>query len=190
MQVILLIILIKPVNHSQENKAKDLWPHHVVIQFAGGTGFFSAGAGYATRDNKIEADLLYGYVPESVGGVTIHSLSLKGTWHPFKYVAFGKVRIDPLAVGLLASHTFGKQYFGFTPENYPYDYYGFPTSLHAAAFAGGQVNKKVRKNISLSFYYEVIAYDRMLISYFANPKVLKPGDVLSLSLGLKVRRIR
>ena len=50
-------------------------PDHIKIQYAGGMGFISIGAGYSTKNQKLEGDLYYGYLPESIGGVSIHSIS-------------------------------------------------------------------------------------------------------------------
>jgi hypothetical protein len=178
--------LIQGPNGYAQTKSKWI-PDHAKLQFAGNIGFFSLGLGYASRRETWEGDLYYGYVPESVGGLTIHSMTLKSTWfpiHPFNRKNF---QLKPLSLGLLVNYTFGKQYFGFTPENYPYDYYGFPTSLHVGAFAGGQVNLNHGGRIfkSTGIYYEVGTIDRQLLSYINNTGSLRPGNVLSLALGLK-----
>lgn len=109
-------------------------------------------------------------MPKSFGGVTIHSLTGKLTCLPFKPVKWKQTELNVFSVVLPVNYAFGKQYFGFSPEKYPFEYCGFPMSLHAGAFVGGQVNKKLR-NIpidKIGLYYEVVTYDVLLVSYLAH----------------------
>lgn len=171
-----------------QNRLGKYLPDHAKLQFAGGIGFLSAGVGYASKKDKLHTDLYYGYVPRSLGGIAIHSLTGKVTWSPVKQVNRGYTSIRPLTAGMLLNYTFGKQYFGFKPENYPYDYYGHPTNMHLAAFLGGaadySLNKKSRIR-KIGIYYEVITYDVELLSYLNNRNALNLTDIFSLSLGLR-----
>ena len=162
-------------------------PDHAKLQFAGGIGFFSAGAGYTTKKDKLHGDLYYGYTPKSIGGLHIHTLTAKATWFPLKDFNHKNFQVRPFTTGLLVNYTFGKQYFGFTPENYPFDYYNFPTSLHIGAFIGGQVNKNIsrRRGVKrIGLYYELGTYDVELFSYVRNPKALSITDILNLGIGV------
>ena len=160
-------------------------PDHVKLQYAGTIGYFSIGAGYQNRKEKLEGDLYYGYVPKSVGGVHIHALSGKLTWYPLKKIDLKSFQVKPLSVGTLVSYTFGKQYFLFSPENYPYSYYNFPTALHIGAFIGGQVDKTFKNKKRIGLYYELGTTDRELSSYVVNRKSIKPSDILNLAVGIK-----
>lgn len=161
-------------------------PDHLKVQFAGGIGFLSVGAGYSNKKDKLEGDLWYGYVPESVGGVEIHSASVKVTWHPVKKAEWRSYEMRPLSVGLLVSYTFGKQYFLFSPKNYPYSYYNFPTALHGGGFIGGRIDKKLKGGKKLGIYYELGTNDRELVSYASNPGALSPLDIVNLAIGAKL----
>jgi hypothetical protein len=186
---VLLILLALSVQdlHAQDTARHWLWPDHYKLQFAGGIGFFSVGAGYENKKQWLEGDLFYGYVPGSVGGVSIHALTGKVSVFPLPVLG-NSVQVKPLAIGLMLSYSFGKQYFGFTPSNYPYDYYGFPTSFHAGAFLGGQINKIVKgtKLKQVGLYYEVITFDKEFISYLNNRNALKLSDVINIGAGIKV----
>jgi hypothetical protein len=175
-----------PTNAQDSYRSKWL-PDHAKLQFAGGIGFLSIGAGYKTKKDKLHGDLYYGYTPKSVGGLHIHALTAKGTWFPFKNIELKTIQIRPFTAGLLVNYTFGKQYFGFTPENYPFDYYDFPTAFHVGGFIGGQVNKEIRnpwgiKRIGL--YYELGTYDVEVLSYARNPNALSIADILNLGIGV------
>src|SRR6187455_512583 len=114
-------------------------PDHTKIQYAGGTGFIAVGAGYSNKKQKLEGDLYYGYLPKSVGGVRIHSISAKVTWIPIHSVSVKKYNLEPLMTGLIINYSFGKQYFSFDPPYYPYNYYSFPTAIHSALFLGSRI---------------------------------------------------
>ena len=164
-------------------------PDHLKVQYAGGIGFFSVAAGYSTRDGKVDGDLYYGYVPKSAGGLYIHALTGKFTYSPIKPLQYGNFRVKPFSTGLFVNYTFGKQYFGFRPENYPYDYYKFPTSLHIGGFVGGEVFREpVRPKPfrHIGVYYELLTFDRLLLSYMNNRNALSLTDIFSLGLGVKL----
>lgn len=176
------------ISFSQVKKKGDgLLPEYIKIQFAGGIGAISLGAGYDSRNTKLEGDFIYGYVPKKIGGITIHTISSKITWFPIKKIDLKTVAIKPLSVGLLVNYTFGKQYFLFSPEKYPYNYYDHPTAIHLGSFVGGQVkmnlpNKHLKR---LAFYYEIVTYDVELISYISNTKSLRLTDIFNIGLGIK-----
>ena len=164
-------------------------PDHIKVQYAGGLGFISVGAGYNTKNQKLEGDLYYGYLPKSIGGVSIHSLSGKVTWIPIHSVSIKKYQVEPLMTGLIVNYSFGKQYFSFDPPNYPYRYYSFPTAIHSALFLGSRIGynfpaQSYVKRISL--YYEILSFDREIISFVSNTKSLKITDIVTLALGVKI----
>ena len=169
---------------AQQGGFKKMVPDHLKLQYAGGIGFVSVGAGYGNKKDKLEGDLYYGYLPRRVGGVRIHSLSAKFIWIPFHLSIKNKHKLDPLMAGIVLNYHFGKPYFGFDPENYPYSYYSFPTAFNTAIFVGSRFafNKQKR----LSFYYEILGFDREILSLSRNTKSLDISDIVNLSLGIKV----
>ena len=91
--------------------------------------------------------------------------------------------------GLIVNYSFGKQYFGFDPTYYPYRYYSFPTAIHSALFLGSRIGynfptQSYVKRISL--YYEILSFDREIISFVSNTKSLKITDIVTLALGVKI----
>jgi hypothetical protein len=180
----MFFVLIKTTLYAQKDRKKDLLPDHIKVQYAGGIGFISVGAGYSNKKNKLEADLFYGYLPGSIGGVRIHSLSAKFSWIPYHLSIKNKYRFEPLITGLLINYNFGKQFFAFDPENYPYKYYSFPTAINTAIFVGSRFD--LNKPAWLSFYYEILGFDRDILSFADNSNSLKLSDVLTLSLGARI----
>jgi hypothetical protein len=168
-------------NAQKQKGLSRLLPDQAKLQFAGGIGFLSAGFGYESRNKKIQGDVYYGYVPEEIGGITIHSLTGKITWTPISRTLKKNVRLDILSTGLFINYVFGKQYFFLSPENYPLKYYGLPTAAHAGIFIG----EGVRFN-RLGLYYEIGTNDKDLGSYVPNASSLKFTDILNMGIGLRL----
>jgi len=183
-----LMLVISLTASSQQHTRSKLLPDHVKFQYAGSIGFVSAGAGYDSKKNKTAADLFYSYLPASVGGVTTHALTGKFTWSPVKTARIQMVKIKPWYIGLTVNYAFGKQYYSFSPEQYPFNFYNFPTSFHLGLFQGGEVfvdtrhSKRIKQ---LGVYYELITIDRELLSFINNSNYLGIDDVFHLGLGIR-----
>lgn len=93
--------------------------------------------------------------------------------------------LRPLAVGGLISYTFGKQYFLFSPEYYPYSYYKFPTAMHTGVFVGSRLDKKLPRGRKIGLYYELGSTDREIIALVQNGKAIRMTDILNLAIGIK-----
>ena len=107
----------------------------------------------------------------------------------FNAVRGKKFILEPLTTGLVVNYSFGKQYFSFDPPNYPYRYYSFPTAIHSALFLGSRIGFNFPANTfvrRLSLYYEILSFDREIISLVSNPKSLHITDIVTLSLGVKI----
>jgi hypothetical protein len=183
------LLAITEKTSAQKKGFKIKPPDHIKVQYAGGIGFISIGAGYSTKNQKLEADLYYGYLPKSVGGVRIHSISAKITWIPIHSVSIKKYEMELLMTGLIVNYSFGKQYFSFDPPYYPYNYYSFPTAIHSALFLGSRIGHDFPTHAfvqRISVYYEILSFDREIISFISNTKSLQVTDIVTLSLGLKI----
>lgn len=188
--ILLLFLLVITEKISAQKKGFSINPpDHLKFQYAGGMGFISIGAGYSNKKQKLEADLYYGYLPKSIGGVSIHSISGKVTWIPIHPVSIKKYQVEPLMTGLVVNYSFGKQYFNFDPPYYPYRYYSFPTAIHSALFLGSRIGFNFPTNTfvrRLSLYYEILSFDREFISLVSNPKSLQVTDIVTLSIGIRI----
>ncbi len=186
MVFISFLLFVFQTGSGQKAILRAIQPHHAKLQFAGSIGYLSAGVGYRNRKQNVEGDVFYGYVPKRFGGMTMHALSAKATIHVLPQIKFRGLDVRPLSGGVLLNYTFGKQYFLFSPENYPYNYYGFPTVLHAGFFAGGNVSARFHKKSlnRLAVYYELGTNDAELKSYLGNNSIpLK--EILNLAIGIK-----
>ncbi len=179
----LFICAIIPVTVQSQQKTffQKITPHHVKGQYAGSIGFVSAGFGYEFNRKKLQADFMYGHVPEKYADSPIHSITGKLTWLPLSLQTSNNIRFNIITAGVLVNYTFGNQYFLFAPGKYPKNYYGFPTALHMGVFAGGAVSRG-----NLGLYYELGVTDRELANYIQNPGSIAFSDILNIGVGLRI----
>lgn len=172
-----LLMLFVDATAQPVKKKTGLMPHHVKLQFAGTIGFLSVGTGYEFAKQKLQGDFFYGYVPEKLGGINIHSVTAKLTWIPIS-IRSKKMKYDLLTTGFLVNYAFGKQY-DISRESF--EYYGFPTAAHLAMFAGGGITKN-----KFGLYYELGITDRELVSFGSNLKGLKFHEIINIGIGARL----
>jgi hypothetical protein len=170
-----------------EIRRKWYLPDHVKLQFAGNIGFMSGGPGWVSRNKTLETDILFGFLPRKYGGDALITLTSKITYSPWRIATGNNTYIRPFSLGFYMSHTFGPQFDSSWPEYYPKGYYWWATAVRPGAYVGGKIGNVLPKKMkSLELYYEVGTYDLLAISYVKNTRFLKPGDIVSLALGIKV----
>ncbi|MFD2785706.1 hypothetical protein [Hymenobacter rubripertinctus] len=171
--------------------ARPRWyqPRHLVLQTGGGLGMITAGAGYSLRD-RLDADVLVGYVPQKYTDKALTILSLKIRYSPWTLPLSPKVWVKPLSVGGYISFTSGLRNPG-QPGQYSDDYYWFSNRVRTGPLVGSQVSYALparatghRRN--LSGYYELGTNDLYLLSYAQNRRALSLADIAVLTLGLKL----
>ncbi len=161
-----------------------LVPDQAKVQFAGALGLLSAGPGYAFANRRIELDLLVGWVPRSLAGVDLVTLTAKGTWLPWT-VALQDWRLRPMTLGLALTYTAGDRFFVLLPDRYPSGYYPFPTALRATIAAGGTLGHALGSLQEAGVYWELVAVDTPFAYWIANRRTVPVASVFSLALGLR-----
>lgn len=168
--------------------ARRAWyvPDHAAAQLAGNAGFMAAGVGYTLARERVLADVLFGWVPESVGGLDIFSLTAKLGWAPWR-LERGDWALRPVVAGAQLTYTFGDQYFVRQPEGFPHHYYPRPTALHLGLTLGGALATPLRLlDRRVAVFAEAVALDHLLRLWYLNPQTMGPADVFSLALGARV----
>lgn len=181
MKAVLTTICMLCLGMDGNTQRKGIVPDYVKLQFAGTIGFLAVGAGYENRNQRLQADFYYGYLPESIGGDEIHSVTGKLTWIAI-VSGMAEYRLQLLSTGLLVNYAFGKQFFVSSAPGYSFRYYGFPTALDIGIFVGGGVEKG-----RWGLYYEAITTGKKLASFIPNRESLKLGDILNLGFGMRYR---
>ncbi|OGX86710.1 hypothetical protein [Hymenobacter glacialis] len=166
-------------------------PAHLLLQTGGGLGQVAAGAGYALAKNRLETDVLFGYVPRKYAGSTLSLASLKVMYSPFRLQVAPKVQVLPLTVGAYASYTHGIANDGVRGQ-YPKDYYWFSVDTRVGPLLGGRVTylapplAATGQPRRVSAYYELGTNDLYIASFFGNLNGgLGFGKILTLALGVK-----
>lgn len=170
-----------------------LIPSHLVTQYAGSIGFLSAGFGwdYGKRA-QWETTLLWGYLPKYHSDKSKITFTLKQNYTPWSIKLNPQMYVEPLTCGLFFNTIFSEEFWVDEPDRYPKGYYGFSTRIRTHIFLGQrfthQISKKRRYFAkSITAYYEFSTCDLYIASLFTNPSYLKPKDILSLAVGIKMQ---
>ncbi|MCC2545702.1 hypothetical protein LJY25_04535 [Hymenobacter sp. BT175] len=164
-------------------------PRHLILQTAGGVGMVAGGVGYSFAKDKLETDILVGYVPKRYAGSTLSIATAKFMYTPFALPLGEKLRLHPLTVGPYLSYTHGT----INDEErgqYTKDYYWFSSDTRVGFLAGSRLTYlrgtgATGRPRNVSAYYELGSNDLYLLSYYGNRRGLGIGDILTLALGLK-----
>ena len=164
-------------------------PDHAVIQFAGNIGLLSAGPGYSYAQDKVQTDILYGITPGFETKTSIHILTAKTAYHPFKINLRNNYQLEPLRVGLGISYSVGHQFYTKWPARYPDGYYWWTTSFRLTPFLGASISRPVGNENSaikrVQLYSEFGTHDLAVVS-FINNKNFPLGRILNIAIGTKL----
>lgn len=172
-----------------EQRWNKLLPRYQKIQFAGSMGLFSIGTGWSYCKERLETDVLFGFLPAYTDERAKLTFTVKENYIPWK-IDFGESRwdIEPLTCGIYMNSILDRRFWRKEPDRYPSNYYKFSTRIRFHVFLGQRITFDLdkRKSIhkSISAFYELSTSDLYLISAVSN-RYLHPRDYLSLSFGLK-----
>lgn len=161
-------------------------PHYVPVQFAGNTGFFSTGAGFTSRHQNYHLDLLYGYVPRSVAGMSVHTVTAKN-YFPFGRFMLNRNEALIPYIGLGVSLEVSGIAFFEMPGHFPDSYYDFPKNLHALAYGGVRLQHLFDDEVGwlrgMELYAEAGTVD-VYIWYKTMAREIGLREIFSLALGV------
>lgn len=187
--VLLVILYTLPATLAAQDsvslKRHHKWyiPDSFVLQYAGSIGFLSAGGGYDIFHKKASVDLLFGYLPGTIGGHDLETITLKFTASPWKIRA-GKTTIYPFSTGTYFTYTMGGRYSSDLPSWYPDGYYWWSEAVRANIFIGGKVRHKIHDSV-WEGYYEIGTNELKLVSYAQNTGYLTVWDILHAGVGMR-----
>lgn len=202
-KIVLILILLLPVFVYAQNgydrrieKYQNQWikliPTHTKMQYAGGMGLISLGAGWDYgKNNQWETDVFLGFLPRYSTKENKITFTLKQNYIPWK-VDLGKDNdffLEPMACGLYINTILNGDFWVSEPDKYPNGYYSFSTRMRFNIYIGQRIGYKIPENKrffakSISLFYELSTNDLYMVSAFSNP-YLKPTDYLRLSFGVK-----
>jgi hypothetical protein len=188
-KLLILLILSSCGLSAQEIPKRFLPGTSASLQFAGSTGFLTAGVFKGTANEKIQLGLLYGHTPKEFGG-PLHSLSLKFLYDPFKINLTKKIFFDPIQVGVFACQNFGSSLETKWDDKYPKGYYWWSPSLRGHVFLSTSLGIRSPDSKWLdhvSCYFEANTNDLYFASYVIknNNHSLTLYDIVFFGTGLR-----
>lgn len=173
--------------------ARRMIPTHAKLQYAGGMGLMSAGAGWDYgRRCHWETDLFAGFLPKAYSDRTHTVFTLKQSLIPWNIRLNDRFAIEPLSCGIYFTLITGNDYWVREPDSYPSHYYGFTSRLRTHICAGQRLGYRIRKECPLrgvSLYYELSANDLDIIAKCGN-KSLDFSDTVYFSVGIRFQLSR
>ncbi len=197
-RIYIFVLLIFTINmsFSQELKKdstgyKKYLPKYVKLQYAGGIGFLSVGAGYTFFKQRLDITMFYGYVPKAFSVTELHSMSLQFTVKLIRIKLKNGIELLPLNFGWYAHHTFSHEYWRKLPSYYPDGYYWWSPGKNAGIFIGNEIKTKLLSNVTpasgMAFYIRVGTRGLYLSSIWSNSSIpLK--DIIEIGIGVAIYR--
>jgi hypothetical protein len=162
-------------------------PDYIPIQYAGNIGFLSTGIGYSGPNDIYHFSLLYGYAPESLAGVSIHTLTAKNAFHIHRFNFNNDIVFIPYAGFGLSIEVGGRSFFTL-PSNMPEKFYRFPRSFHMIPCAGVKLQYLSERMFcfrGMEFFAEATSADVYIWYTFISNEV-KINQVVSVALGVNL----
>lgn len=178
--------LIDSTEMTSTSRTRRFAPHFVPMQFAGNIGFLSAGIGYENRRQNYQLSIVYGYVPASMGGVRVHSLTAKNTFPIYRFHIDKNRLLAPYAAIGLNVEVGGRSFLRL-PDNMPAGYYDFPKSTHLVGSLGLKYKHAMGGNSvdAVEFFAEATTIDAY-IWYKTMSDEVKWRQIVSAAFGVNI----
>jgi len=165
-------------------------PDYLKLQYAGGIGFMSLGAGYTYFHQRLDVSIFYGVVPEGMSIQTLHSISIQLTGKFLRYKV-KNIEILPLNFGWYVHHTFGHEFWVTLPDKYVKGYYWWSPGRTAGIFLGGEIRTKLLGSRTpasgTAFYVRAGSRGLYIASKFGNHSI-PMKDIIELGFGVAIYR--
>ncbi len=158
-------------------------PHNIQLQYAGNYGLFSLGVGKSYLQDKLNAFLIYGYLPKGMHGVTVHTFALKSVYNIASSNLSDGAYLDYYK-GLGVIYGITRNTYLKYPDYFPDGYYEFPNALHLSLFLGLKLNLGIISTMfnSISFFAELATLDYQHWSAVST-KYVSLTDIWNVSFG-------
>lgn len=156
-------------------------------QFAGSIGFLAVGLGVQNKSNKLQHELMYGFVPDDYGGPA-DKLTYRFTWLPLKVNLCNNRTWLPINPVAFVAYNLGKSYSVMPSyKRYDSDYYWWSTAVryHIGFNTAIQFNTPTKQS-KMMVYLEANTNDRYITTYWDNTKNKSLNDLFYLGLGVKL----
>jgi hypothetical protein len=167
-------------------------PDYVEVQTGGHQGFLTLGAGYLWFDARLELGAHYGWVPPTVGGKSLHSLSFALVGRARGVCIGQRVNWSYLYGGVGLLLPLGSEGFFFTrvPERYRDGGYYRRTGLRSLYMVGTELQvlqRLPRGELVHGLFWEITAYDEYLTLWLRNRGTISFVEPFSSAFGYRLR---
>lgn len=183
--ILILILQISLCINAQSKIIDKIKPDHIKLQYAGNIGILSTGIGYSFFNNKLQSDLLYGHIPEFIGGANIHTISNKNTFKLIKFPFINKISVTN-SIGFSINYSSTNNTFLKLPNHYPENYYQQNALSFNPLFSiSFSYNNHYYNNVlnRIQLYFEFSTIDKY-IWYYIKTSAINFFDIWSLGMGL------
>jgi len=179
----------------REHAGYDGWerliPTHAKLQYAGGMGVLSIGAGWDYgRKCRWETDVMAGFLPRAYADRFHLTLTLRQNYIPWSIRCGSRFAFEPFACGVYLNFISGERFWVVEPARYPGEgYYGFTSRLRIHLCAGQRFTFNFNTDAALramTLYYELSANDLNIVAKFGN-RSLHLSDIVFFSAGVKLQ---
>lgn len=166
-----------------------LIPNLFSLQFAGGTGMFSAGLGWDYgRSNQWETHLSFGFLPKRYNRHAYWTMTIKECYLPW-HVQLDRSHFElrPLCVSLAVNSILHSDFWTSQPDRYPSGYYGFSSRVRFHLGIGQRITFNIpyeRRHMGkqLSVYYEISTCDLYVRQKILN-SAIPLEDIITIGIG-------
>ncbi|WP_221766223.1 hypothetical protein [Hymenobacter metallilatus] len=163
-------------------------PFFLTLHLAGGTGVVALGGGYRLAQQRLEPELLLGYVPRRISGSKpLAIITLKATYLPWTpELGRSSWQASPVTLGAMVNYTTGQQFFltNNSAGNYRPGYYWWSSAVRLGLLAGTRLSYAGPCRQPTAAYAELSTNDLHLVSALTNHS-LRLVDILTLGGGFK-----
>lgn len=169
-----------------------LIPTHAKVQYAGGMGVMSFGAGWDYgRRCRWETDVMVGFLPRAYADKFHMTFTLRQNYIPWSIrCGRGRFSVEPFACGAYLNFISGERFWMREPARYPGEgYYGFTSRLRIHLYVGQRFTVNFNPDSAvraMTLYYELSANDLNIVSKFGN-KSMSLSDIVFFSAGVKLQ---
>lgn len=169
-----------------------LIPTHTKVQYAGGMGVMSFGAGWDYgRRCRWETDVMVGFLPRAYADKFHMTFTLRQNYIPWSIrCGGGRFSVEPFACGAYLNFISGERFWMREPARYPGEgYYGFTSRLRIHLYVGQRFTVNFNPDSAVratTLYYELSANDLNIVSKFGN-KSMSLSDIVFFSAGVKLQ---
>lgn len=161
---------------------EQLIPDYLRFHYAGGVGMVSVGGGFHHHQEKLNSELIWGYVPPANGASSIHTLAFRTHYRIKSDMITANLESHRL-IGLSLNIAVTRNTCFTWPGRFPSRYYP-PNNLRLMIFIGHTISVYLEHSRifqRISFNFEIGTFDKYLADAFRHASFQLPK--LNLSMG-------